>query len=753
MTSLTREKELCLAFAQNALKAVPAPEEARALANLSTEALLAAAEEVTQTYANQTFNFCGIVNAKSGRCSEDCAWCSQSRRFETGIQIYPLMQKDSAVKAAKQAQANGISRFSLVMSGRKLSAREVRETVDRVKAIRAQTDMQMCLSAGLLTKEELKELFEAGVVRYHCNLESSPEYFASVCTTHTVADKIKTLKSAREVGMDICSGGIIGMGETEKDRIDLALQVRALEVKSIPINVLAPISGTVLGDQPLLPDEEILRAVALFRLINPEAQLRFAGGRARLSAEVQKKCLRVGINAAIMGDMLTTKGSAVDADRRLVSEAGYRLEEKAAFDSAHLWHPYASATLPPPVNIAKGGHGARIVLEDGRELIDGTSSWWCAAFGYNRPEIVKAIAEQAQKLCHVMFAGFTHDPAVELGLRLVKLLPKSLTKIFYADSGSVAVEIALKLAAQYQIALGYTKRTNYVTIRKGYHGDTWNAMSVCDPVAGMHGLFAGALPQRLFIDAPRSVFGGEWDPADMDELRGMLEAHGEEIAALILEPVVQGASAMRFYHPNFLKEARKLCDQYGVLLIADEIATGFGRTGKRFACDWAGIEPDIMTLGKALTGGSLTLSAVCTSNKVADTVSSRAPFALMHGPTFMANPIACAAACAAMDVYLCEDWLAKVRGIEAKLREGLEPLRALQGVRDVRVLGAIGVVEVDRAADNTILAPAFVREGVWVRPFGNIFYLMPPFVIGDDELDKLLAGFVSGTKRWVSKTL
>ena len=423
------------------------------------------------------------------------------------------------------------------------------------------------------------------------------------------------------------------------------------------------------------------------------------------------------------------------------------------FDRSHLWHPYASATLPPPVNVAAGGHGARIVLEDGRELIDGTSSWWCAAFGYNRPEIVEAIQKQASKLTHVMFAGFTHQPAVELAKRLTRLLPEKLTKIFYADSGSVAVEVAMKLAVQYQLAKGRKTRTNFATIRKGYHGDTWNAMGVCDPVAGMHGFFSGALQKRIFIDEPSSVFGGQWNPGDIEELERVFEALQDEICALILEPIVQGASAMRFYHPQFLREARRLCDKYDILLIADEIATGFGRTGKRFACDWAEIVPDIMTLGKALTGGAVTLSAVCTSNAVADTVSCHAPNALMHGPTFMANPIACAAAVAAMDVYMSEDWEAKVRRIESELKKGLEPLRKVSGVKDVRVLGAIGVVETERAADNRILAAQFVKEGIWVRPFGNIFYVMPPFVIEPDELQTLIVGFVKVTRNWVEEKI
>lgn len=747
------EKNACLDFAVRSLERVPTREETLKLSAYCTQTLVAAAKEATIKFADRVFNFCGIINAKSGRCSEDCAWCSQSRRFVTGIPIYPLINADKALEAAKQAQANGLTRFSLVTSGRKLSAREVRETIELVRVIRKETNLQMCLSAGLLTEKELQSLFEAGVVRYHCNLESSESHFGKLCSTHTTADKVKTLMNARAVGMDVCSGGIIGMGESESDRIDLALQLRALNVLSIPVNILSPIAGTALEHQPLLSDEEILRSVALFRLINPKAKLRFAGGRARLSRAVQKAALECGINAAIAGDMLTTKGNAIDADRELVSEVGYQTQDIKTFDEAHLWHPYASATLPPPVNVAAGGHGARIVLEDGRELIDGTSSWWCAAFGYNRPEIVEAIQKQASKLTHVMFAGFTHQPAVELAKRLTRLLPEKLTKIFYADSGSVAVEVAMKLAVQYQLAKGRKTRTNFATIRKGYHGDTWNAMGVCDPVAGMHGFFSGALQKRIFIDEPSSVFGGQWNPGDIEELERVFDAQQDEICALILEPIVQGASAMRFYHPQFLREARRLCDKYDILLIADEIATGFGRTGKRFACDWAEIVPDIMTLGKALTGGAVTLSAVCTSNAVADTVSCHAPNALMHGPTFMANPIACAAAVAAMDVYMSEDWEAKVRRIESELKKGLEPLRKVSGVKDVRVLGAVGVVETERAADNRILAAQFVKEGIWVRPFGNIFYVMPPFVIEPDELQTLIVGFVKVTRNWVEEKI
>ena len=408
------------------------------------------------------------------------------------------------------------------------------------------------------------------------------------------------------------------------------------------------------------------------------------------------------------------------------------------FDRQHIWHPYTSMSKPLPSYHVKSANGVMIELSSGEALIDGMSSWWSVLHGYNHPILNKALVEQSQQFSHVMFGGLTHQPAIDLCRKLVDIAPDGLSKVFLSDSGSVAVEVAIKMAFQYWQSKGVASKHKLMTVKNGYHGDTFAAMSVCDPVTGMHQIFDQVLMQNFFAPQPQCAFDQPWNESYMDELTALFKQHHLEIAAFIIEPIVQGTGGMNFYHPEYLKACRRLCDQFDVLLICDEIATGLGRTGQLFASNWADITPDIMCLGKTLTGGYLTLAATLTTDHIASTISNGEAGCFMHGPTYMGNPLACAVANASIDLLISSNWQVKVKTIEQQLTATILPLAAHKRVKATRVLGTIGVVEVKQNVNVATIQKRFVELGVWIRPFGKLIYVMPPLIINNDELAHLV---------------
>jgi adenosylmethionine-8-amino-7-oxononanoate aminotransferase len=422
-----------------------------------------------------------------------------------------------------------------------------------------------------------------------------------------------------------------------------------------------------------------------------------------------------------------------------------------ALDAERVWHPYGALPAALPSLPVVSAEGVRLRLADGRELIDGMASWWCAIHGYRNPALDEAVREQLGKMAHVMFGGLTHGPAILLAERLTELAPEGLERVFLADSGSVSVEVAIKMCIQYQRALGRAGRTRLLTVRGGYHGDTTGAMAVCDPVGGMHSLFAGVLPEHVFAERPPDGFDAGLDESWAAEVRELAERHADELAAVIVEPVVQGAGGMRFHSPEYVSLMRRVCDEHGLLLVLDEIATGFGRTGAMFACEHAGVAPDVMCVGKALTGGYMSLAATLCTPSVAEAVSSGEGGGLMHGPTFMGNPLACAVARASLRLLDEDDWQGRVRAIEQGLRAGLEPARELPGVADVRVLGAIGVVQLERDVDVASATAAAVEHGVWLRPFRDLIYAMPPYILDEPDLTTVTNAMVDAARAAVRR--
>ncbi|MGE6390653.1 adenosylmethionine--8-amino-7-oxononanoate transaminase [Psychrobacter pacificensis] len=425
------------------------------------------------------------------------------------------------------------------------------------------------------------------------------------------------------------------------------------------------------------------------------------------------------------------------------------MQVASEFDQQHLWHPYAS--LPPTYSniVIDRAEGIYIITEDGTRLIDGMSSWWASVHGYNHPKLNDALTQQLGKMAHVMFGGLTHQPAIDLGKKLLGIVPSGLDAIFYADSGSIAVEVALKMALQYQVAAKRPTKQQFASTHSGYYGDTWHAMSVCDPINGMHSLYGKQLPMQHFVPAPPLGFDRVLTVDDRETLAQFFAEYGAQLAGFIIEPIIQGAGGMRFYNPEYLRLLRALCDKYNVLLIADEIATGFGRSGKLFACEHAGISPDIMTIGKALTGGYMTFAATLCTRKIADTIHNSDYPALMHGPTFMGNPLACAVACASIDLILSYDIETRTASMQRTMEQALTPAAQLAGVAEVRCLGAVAVIELEDAVDMPIFQSLLIDHGIWVRPFGKLVYIMPPYVITDDELTTLCQALLKVVRKYL----
>lgn len=654
--------------------------------------------------------------------------------------------------------APDVLRYAALTPGAHALALETLETACSPSLAARLADVPAPTVQGLLTKldEALPPAARSG--EGLVLVEGAGGLFAPLNLHETMIDLMCALRDRHELPVLLAAPNRVGCIN------HIVLSLEALERRDLcPLGLILTRTGAIepaiADDNSAVAAEQARRfGVPLLADIPYLPALNAAGDDVSGAREALARCLFPAVKRLIVWrsdlDRQPQQKSEATAPRNAGRAADLSPREVLAIDRAHLWHPYTSALHPLPVREAVSAHGCRIRLRDGRELVDGMSSWWCAIHGYGHPALVDAVREQAARMSHVMFGGLTHEPAARLAKRLLPLLPRGLTRLFLADSGSVAVEVAIKMALQYWRLAGRPKKTRLLVPRGGYHGDTTGAMSVCDPVTGMHTLFSGVLWRQYFVERPSCRFDASFDPACMAAAEKLFAEQGDAIAAVILEPVLQGAGGMWMYHPDYLRRMRELCDAHDVLLIFDEIATGFGRTGRLFAAEHAGISPDILCLGKALTGGMMTLAVTAASESVAAGLSRRPETpdlpdtggAFMHGPTFMGNPLACAAACASLETLLASPWEARVRVIETHLRSDLEPCRDLAGVADVRALGAVGVVEMRKPVDMAALQHFFVARGVWIRPFGRLIYLMPPYVITTEELSRLTAAVVDAAR-------
>ncbi|MSO73504.1 MAG: adenosylmethionine--8-amino-7-oxononanoate transaminase [Rhodospirillaceae bacterium] len=701
-----------------------------------------------------------LLSIKTGGCPEDCGYCPQSARYDTGLTASRLMEVADVLAEAQAAKAAGATRFCMGAAWRSPKDHDVEAVCAMIEGVKA-LGLESCATLGMLTPQQAIRLKGAGLDYYNHNLDTSAEFYGKIITTRTYADRLDTLANVRDAGINVCCGGIIGMGEGLEDRAGMITTLATLPAhpESVPINLLVQVKGTPLNGTLRLDPLDFVRTIAVARITMPRSMVRLSAGREDMSDEVQALCFLAGANSIFYGDrLLTTPNPGEDHDRALFDRLGLVTmppREGADWQAAgvsgkrasvtpasnepdwyesgspHIWLPYTQMkTAPPPLAVART-HGSRIVLADGRELVDGIASWWTACHGYNHPHIRAAVARQLEIMPHVMLGGLAHEAALTLASRLAGLLPGDLSRVFFCDSGSVAVEVALKMATQYWLNQGVRSRSTFVAFKGGYHGDTIAAMAVSDPDESMHALFKGLLPRHHVIDLPQ-------DDASIAAFDQFLAEKADILAGMVVEPLVQGAGGMLFHNAAVLRCLRAAADRYGLVLICDEIFTGFGRTGAMFACEAAGIVPDIMTLSKALTGGTMTLAATVARGKIFDAFWSEDPaHALMHGPTYMANALACAAANASLDLFEREPRLAQIAAISKTLGQDLEVCRGLPGVKDVRVQGAIGVVEMNHIGDLNGLKRRFVDAGVWVRPFNNIIYLTPAFTIDAEDLAKL----------------